>query len=141
MSTTLLLLSVSFAYFSYMLFEVVKQQIEEKQNIFLKHGQPYLGPKFNNDSIWVALPLVTVYIMPTLSLYFLFGSDKLWMLIVYLFLNMFIYKILGTSVNNLFLKSFVNNSILTFKRYKSERLIAFLSLMSILCFIIFFILN
>ncbi len=141
MSTFLLLLCLGFAYFSYMLFEVVKQQIEEKQNMFLKHGQPYLGPKLNNESIWVILPLFTVYIMPTLSLYFLFGSDKLWMLIIYLLLNMIIYKIVGVSVYNLILKSFIDNGTLTYKRYKSERVIAFLSLISILCFIISFIFN
>ena len=140
MNTLLLLLSMGFAYFSYILVEVVKQDIEEQENMFLKHGVRFLGPKFNYDSTWLILPVLTVYIMPTISLYFLFESNKLWMLIIYLFMNMLIYKIVGVSVDNLVLKSIVDNGILYYKKGKSERLITFLSIMSILLFIIYLVL-
>ena len=100
-TNTLYILSILFSYVSYQCLQMLKQRIE-RHNHLIPGMQ---GDSLNTSSILVIFPVFVIFICPTLSIYLYLDSDSLWMLLVYLIINMAFYSILGSLVLSFIFKT------------------------------------
>ena len=130
-------MSILFSYVSYQCLQMLKSRIEMHNLPGIAHGAGGL----NYSSPLVFFPIFVVFVCPTLSIYLYSGSDSLWMLLVYLILNMVFYNFIGSLLINLIFNA-LNINYLNPRKKSNMILVNLLSLGSLLTLIIayFFVL-
>lgn len=135
MTTLFFILSILLAYASYSCVLLIKLRIETMENRYLKHGIN-LGPSFNYSSGNVIIPLVVVFICPTLSLFLYFESSAYWMILVYFIINMALFNLVGSNFMKFVLESVGLEDYLDPKNTSSGYIVIGLSLASIIFLLI-----
>ena len=129
----LYLLSILFSYVSYQCLQMLKKRIE-RHNHLIPGMQ---GDSLNTSSILVIFPVFVIFICPTLSFYLYLDSDSLWMLLVYLIINIAFFNIVGSLILSFIFKT-VGIDYLNPRNKTNIIIVNVLSLCSVLALLIAF---
>jgi hypothetical protein len=129
----LYLLSILFSYVSYQCLMMLKKRVEISNLPGIVHGAGGL----NYDSPLIFFPIFVIFICPTISIYLYLGSESLWMLLVYLILNMVFYNTLGSLMLSSIFKT-IGINYLNPRNKKNIIIVNVLSLCSVLALLIAF---